>query len=137
MQSKKKGIDQESIQSSTTPDPGYKVTTSQLDITNKSQEISSFPAGDHKALINRPARMHNKNKTKIILMIHKRSTTLERSEKYFTRGLKLFHSTPTSPLVQMWIKTHRWFVCMKDPLLINASSPRTYESRSKKEINQR
>ena len=30
-----------------------KVTNSQLDTTNKSQEISPFPAGDHKAHINR------------------------------------------------------------------------------------
>ena len=42
-----------------------KVTKSQLDITNESQEVSPFPAGKHKALINRRARMHNKNKTKI------------------------------------------------------------------------
>ena len=40
--SKKEGKDQESIQSRTTPDPGYheKVITSQLDITNESQEVS-------------------------------------------------------------------------------------------------
>ena len=45
---KKEGKDQESIQSITTPDPGYQweVTTSQLDITNESQEVSPFPAGD-------------------------------------------------------------------------------------------
>ena len=51
IQSKKKGKDQESIQSSTTltQDTNGKVTTSQLDITNKSQEASLFPAGDHKA----------------------------------------------------------------------------------------
>ena len=42
-----------------------KVTTSQLDITNESQEVSPFPAGDHKASINRQARKHNKNKTEI------------------------------------------------------------------------
>ena len=34
----------------------------------------------------------------------------------------------------MWIKTHRYLVCMKDPSLINASSPRTYKSRYNKEI---
>ena len=33
-----------------------KVTTSQLDITNESQEVGAFPAGDQKALINRGAR---------------------------------------------------------------------------------
>ena len=40
-----------------------KVTTSQLDITNESQEVSPFPAGDHKTSINRRARNHSKNKT--------------------------------------------------------------------------
>ena len=38
-----------------TQDTDGKVTTSQLDITNKSQEVSPFPAGDHKASINRHA----------------------------------------------------------------------------------
>ena len=32
-----------------------KVTTPQLDITNESQEVSPFPAGDHKASTNRHA----------------------------------------------------------------------------------
>ena len=32
-----------------------KVTTSQIDITNESQEVSPFPAGDHKASTNRSA----------------------------------------------------------------------------------
>ena len=48
--SNKEGKDQETIQSSTTPDPGVangKVTNLQLDKTNKSQDVSPFPAGDH------------------------------------------------------------------------------------------
>ena len=67
LKSKKEGRDQESIQSSTTPDPDTngKMTTSQLDVTNESQEVSPFPAGDHKASINMRARKHNKNKTEI------------------------------------------------------------------------
>ena len=32
-----------------TQDTNGKVTTSQLDITNKNQKVSPFPAGDHKA----------------------------------------------------------------------------------------
>ena len=32
-----------------TQDTNVKVTTLQLDITNESQEVSPFPAGDHKA----------------------------------------------------------------------------------------
>ena len=79
-----------------TQDTNGKVTTSRLDITSESQEVSPFPAGDHKASINRRAQTH-KYKTDI----HKRSTTLKQSVKMFNR----FHGAPTSPLVQMWIKT--------------------------------
>ena len=43
-----------------TQDTNGKVATSQLDITNESQEASPFQAGDHKASINRGARKHNK-----------------------------------------------------------------------------
>ena len=46
-----------------TQDTNGKLTTSQLDITNESKEVSLFPAGDHKVSINRRARKHNKNKT--------------------------------------------------------------------------
>ena len=42
-----------------------KVTTSQLDIKNKSQEVSPFPAGGYKASINRCPHKHNKNKPEI------------------------------------------------------------------------
>ena len=45
--------DQESIQSipHLTKDTYGKVTNSQLDTTNESQEVSPFPAGNHKAQI--------------------------------------------------------------------------------------
>ena len=43
-----------------TQDTNGKVSTSQLDFTNESQEVSPCPAGDHKASINRRARKHNK-----------------------------------------------------------------------------
>ena len=48
-----------------TQDTNGKVKTSQLDITNESQKVSPFPAGEHKASINRCARKHNKSKTEI------------------------------------------------------------------------
>ena len=48
-----------------------KVTNSQLDTTNESQEVSPFPAGDHKAHINRRYQRHSKHKTE---QKHKRST---------------------------------------------------------------
>ena len=62
-----------------------KVTNSQLDTTNESQEVSHFSAGDHKPHMNRPAQRHSNHKTE---KIHKRSTALEWSVKYFTVGLK-------------------------------------------------
>ena len=57
-QSKSGCKDQKSIQSSTTPDPGYQWESDKLtvDTTNESQEVSPFQAGDHKAHINRRAQ---------------------------------------------------------------------------------
>ena len=72
-----------------TQDTNGKVTNSQLYTTNESQEVSPFPADDHKAQINRRAQRHSKHKTEKILKIHKRSTTSVRSVKYLTGGLKL------------------------------------------------
>ena len=46
-----------------TQDTNGKVTNSQLDTTNESQEVSPFPAGDHKAHINRHVQRHSKQKT--------------------------------------------------------------------------
>ena len=53
-----------------TQDTNGKVTNSQLDTTNGSQEVSPFPAGDHKAHINRRVQRHSKHKTEK----HKRSS---------------------------------------------------------------
>ena len=46
-----------------TQDTNMKVTNSQLDTTNESQEVSPFPAGDYNAHINRRAQRHSKHKT--------------------------------------------------------------------------
>ena len=46
-----------------TQDANEKVTNSQLDTTNESQEVSPFLTGDHKAQIHRRAQRHNKYKT--------------------------------------------------------------------------
>ena len=53
-----------------TQDINGNVTKSQLDTANESQEVSPFPAGDHKAQINRRAQRQNKHKPEK----HKRST---------------------------------------------------------------
>ena len=55
-----------------TQDTNGKVSNSQLDTTNESKEASPFPAGDHKANINTPAKRHSKHKTeKIHKKIHR------------------------------------------------------------------
>ena len=64
-----------------TKDTNGKVTNSQLYTTNESQEVSPFPAGDHKAQINRRTQRHNKHKTE--KKFHRRSTAFERSKYCF------------------------------------------------------
>ena len=46
-----------------TQDTSGKMTNSQLCTMNESQDVSPFPAGDHKAQINRSAQWHNEYKT--------------------------------------------------------------------------
>ena len=46
-----------------TQDTNGKVTSSQPDTTNESQEVSPLPAGDLKVHINRRAQRHSKHKT--------------------------------------------------------------------------
>ena len=97
-------------------DTNGKVTNSQLDTTNESQEVSHFPAGDHKARINRRAQRHSKHKTEKKTKKHKRSTKEVppwNGHKKYWRAFTGF-TAPTSPIIQMWIKTHRYMVCMKD-----------------------
>ena len=54
-----------------TQDTNGKVTNTQLDTANESQEFGPFPAGDHKAQINWRAQRHSKHKTE---KTHKKST---------------------------------------------------------------
>ena len=54
-----------------TQDTNGKVTNSKLYTTNESQEVGPFPAGDHKAQINRHAQRHSNHNTE---QKHKRST---------------------------------------------------------------
>ena len=57
-----------------------KVTSSHLDTTNESQEVSPFPAGVHKEHINRRAQRHSKHKTE---QKHKRSTKEVPPSKFY------------------------------------------------------
>ena len=109
-----------------TQDTNGKVTNSQLDITNESQEVSPYPAGDHKASINRFARKHYKHKTEITWMIHRRSTALERSVKIFTWGHKPVSRCQPHPSFRCWSRHIDVWFAWKTNNFINASSPRTY-----------
>ena len=56
--------DQESIQSSTTPDSRYQRESDKLTVRHHKREPRGqpFPAGDHKAHMNRRAQRHRKHK---------------------------------------------------------------------------
>ena len=61
-----------------------------INITNKRQEVSPFPLGDHKTAMNRRQSLKNTQKNQ---MIHKRSTALERSVKnILLEGLNPFQA---------------------------------------------
>ena len=96
-----------------TQDTNGKVTYPQLDTTNESQEVSPFPAGDHKAHINRHIQMHNIYKTEKNIKDPQKKYRLGTVRKIFLlAGLNRFNGAPTSPLVQMLIKTHRCLICL-------------------------
>ena len=88
-----------------TQDTNGKVTTSQLDITNESQEVSSFLAGDHKASINRRDERITKQGRNNINDPQKKRRLETVSRNILLEGLNWCHGAPTSLLSQMWIKT--------------------------------
>ena len=65
-----------------------KVTNSQLDTTNESQEVSPFPAGDYKAHINRRAQKHSKHKTEKNIKDPQKKYRIGTVSKIFTEGLR-------------------------------------------------
>ena len=79
-----------------TQDTNGKVTNSQLDTTNESQEVNPFPAGDHKAQINRRAQRHYKTQDRKTQMIYNRSTT-----SYFD-----------ARIVSSWLQFRAFFVIL-------------------------
>ena len=66
-----------------THDTNGKMTNSQLDTTNESQEVSPFPAGDHKAHINRRAQKHSKHRTEQKIKYTQKKSRLETVSKIF------------------------------------------------------
>ena len=76
------------------------------DTTNESQEVSPFPAGDHKAHINRRAQnIANARQNKNIKDPQKKYRLGTVSKIFYWRALTSFMA-PTSPLILMWTRTH-------------------------------
>ena len=72
-----------------THDTNGKVTNSQSDTTNKSQEVSPFPAGDHKAHINKRAQRHSKHKTEENIKDQQKKYRLGTVSKIFHLNLQI------------------------------------------------
>ena len=81
------------IQSSTTPDLGYQWESDKLtvDTTNEGQEVSPFPAGDHKAYINRHAQRHGKHKTEKTIKDPQKKYRFGTVSKKILEGLNWFY----------------------------------------------
>ena len=97
-----------------TQDTNGKVTTSQLDITNESQ---------WSALSQQVTKRHQQTDVHESITKQDRNNINDPQKKHrlgrvskhiFLEGLNRFNGAPTSPLVQMWIKTRRYLVCMND-----------------------
>ena len=114
---KKEGKDQESIQSSTTPDQGYQWENDNVTIRHHKREPRGqpLPAGDHKASTNSVHESITKQDRNNINDPQKKHRLGTVSKNILLEGSNQFNGAPTSPLDQMCIKTHRCLVCMKDP----------------------
>ena len=107
-----------------TQDTKGKVTTPQLDITNESQRsaLSQQVTTRHQQTdVPKSITKPDRNNINVPQKKYRLGTV---SKNILLEGFNRFNGAPTSPLVQKWIKTHRCLVCMKDPKLIKASSPR-------------
>ena len=86
--------------------PHGKVTKTQFNIANNSQEVSPFLSQQVTTRLQWSDGKYDKHKSWITQMIHKRSTALERSVKlFYLRALTSF-TAPTSLLILMWTRTH-------------------------------
>ena len=113
-----------------TQDTNRKVTTSHLDISNENQEVSPFQSNDHTTSINRRSRKHSKKDRNNINDLQKKHHLGTVSKNILVEALNQFHGAPTSPLVQMWIKTLRCLVCMKKNLAYQCTISYTNHKQS-------
>ena len=82
-----------------TQDTKRKVTNSQLDTTNESQEVSFFTAGDYKAHINGRVKRHSKHKTEKNIKDPQKKYRPGTASKIFFWRAEAGFTAPTSPLI--------------------------------------
>ena len=117
-ESKKDGKDQELIHSSTTPDPGYRWESDNVTIRHhkrkpRGQPFPSMVTTRHQQTdVHESITKQDRNNINDPQKKHHLGTV---RKNILQEGLNRFNGAPTSPLVQMWIKTHRCLACMKDP----------------------
>ena len=87
-------------------DTKRKVTNSQLDTTNDSQEVSPFPAGDHNAQIFRRTQRHDK---------HKKEKTEKDPQKKYRLGTvsKIFYWRAETSFTEKLYFVQKTLVCSK------------------------
>ena len=105
-----------------TQDTNGKVTNSKLDTTNESQEVSPFPADDHKAHINRRSQRHSKHKTEKTLKIHNRNTACRKAENR-NSAEENYIQTFTCAKINGWLP--REIVCAHIVLTSDCSNPKS------------
>ena len=111
------------------------MTQTQGNITHKKTKRCPFPACQHKAAKNRPDSIIKTNwniYNKKDPHSKKRLGTVSRKNNWRARTCL---TAPTSSWILMWIKTHRCLVRMKDPLIIDTSSPSKYKLGVKRRLN--
>ena len=107
LQNKKEGKDQESIQSSTTTDPGYQWESDKVTIRHhkrvpRGQPFSQQVTTRHQQTdVNENITKQDRNNINDPQKKHRLGTV---SKNILPEGLNQFNGAPTSPLVQMWIK---------------------------------
>ena len=112
-QSKKLGKDQESIQSSTRPDPGYQWESNNVTIRHHKREPRGQPFPSRWTTRHQQTDVHEsitKQDRKNINDPQKKHRLGTVSKNILLEGLNQFNGAPTSPLVQMCIKhIYVWF----------------------------
>ena len=111
-QSKKESKDQELIQSSTTPDPGYQWESNNVPIRHHKREPRGQPFAQQVTTRHTQTDVHesitkqDRNNINNPQKQHRLGTV---STNILLEGLNRFNGAPTSPLVQMWINIDVWF----------------------------